>query len=255
MRGVYQIPGMNINCLVGSSPLARGLQLALDIGLELRGIIPACAGLTVRLRLEARCSPDHPRLRGVYPSVEVKARQLMGSSPLARGLQDQRTGKHHRGRIIPACAGFTTWSGTAAPPRWDHPRLRGVYLNVPPTQPPMHGSSPLARGLRQPPFRHDVRGRIIPACAGFTRPRPSGAPATADHPRLRGVYAAVRAGAVDAAGIIPACAGFTLQPGDGSGRAGDHPRLRGVYGGECSVLGRWGGSSPLARGLLIPRPK
>ena len=30
-------------------------------------------------------------------------------------------------RIIPARAGFTTWSISAAPPRTDHPRSRGVY--------------------------------------------------------------------------------------------------------------------------------
>ena len=51
--------------------------------------------------------------------------------------------------------------------------------------------------------------------------------------------------------IIPARAGFTqVRPPEPSGRR-DHPRSRGVYRYPSMVNMKRGGSSPLARGLLI----
>ena len=50
----------------GSSPLARGLLVALEVALTIRGIIPARAGFTqggLRYQPPVR---DHPRSRGVY---------------------------------------------------------------------------------------------------------------------------------------------------------------------------------------------
>ena len=91
------------------------------------------------------------------------------------------------------------------------------------------GSSPLARGLPTV-GEPTIWGRgIIPARAGFTFATPRIAPATADHPRSRGVYRELRdldlyeVGSsplarglryglnriVQDAGIIPARAGFT----------------------------------------------
>ena len=94
-----------------------------------------------------------------------------------------------------------------------------------------------------------MRNRIIPARAGFTRPRRGGRCPRRDHPRSRGVYGEARLDRGGWRGIIPARAGFT-----GTGlihilHRPDHPRSRGVYVmGAC----RWvalRGSSPLARGL------
>ena len=111
--------------------------------------------------------------------------------------------------------------------------------------------------------------RIIPARAGFTRPRPAPGPDPRDHPRSRGVYYSSRSppsglpgssplarglrggylAMVVASRIIPARAGFTLEGGSASGETRDHPRSRGVYGGRVESVPPLPGSSPLARGL------
>ena len=53
--------------------------------------------------------------------------------------------------------------------------------------------------------------------------------------------------------IIPARAGFTRDDCTGWRDRTDHPRSRGVYEVEFEVLVLLPGSSPLARGLRIPR--
>ena len=136
------------------------------------------------------------------------------------------------------------------------------------------GSSPLARGLPQGPQDRGLGPGIIPARAGFTRPRRRKHPILPDHPRSRGVYGCGTWAAQYADGssplarglrrreplghplvrIIPARAGFTEPRRRGAGRGPDHPRSRGVYGFGVGWPIRRTGSSPLARGLpLHPR--
>ena len=111
--------------------------------------------------------------------------------------------------------------------------------------------------------------RIIPARAGFTRPRRPPQPGRPDHPRSRGVYspgpwapASSRGSsplarglpcgsdeAGDDAGIIPARAGFTPARSQSASRVRDHPRSRGVYSAASATPWPTPGSSPLARGL------
>ena len=134
------------------------------------------------------------------------------------------------------------------------------------------GSSPLARGLRCGHGRPACSPRIIPARAGFTSPRSTSSGLSSDHPRSRGVYGILCAGH-DAspgssplarglrgargprgrrAGIIPARAGFTSLLFRCVLSRRDHPRSRGVYEAVTVCGRRRGGSSPLARGLLMP---
>ena len=136
------------------------------------GIIPACAGSTVR-------------------PVPL-APSLVGSSPHARGarlrgwMADFQARDHPRMRgehlrlllvhvhvfgIIPACAGSTGLSCTSGPPStgssphargaliWaaqsretsrDHPRMRGEHFVVDGVPVPVRGSSPHARGAPSP---------------------------------------------------------------------------------------------------------
>ena len=154
----------------------------------------------------------------------------------------------------------------------DHPRSRGVYLSGPLPFNPAVGSSPLARGLRDPVVLGGGAVGIIPARAGFTAPPGGCARPAGDHPRSRGVY---RGGAVAAGGgrgssplarglqplvgrepdderIIPARAGFTSWRTGAARWSWDHPRSRGVYSAPPMVTPTMPGSSPLARGL--PRP-
>ena len=155
----------------GSSPLARGLHLPELHYFWDEGIIPARAGFTgVDMRLAA-LRADHPRSRGVYKTHDAQHRKSPGSSPLARGLQGADHAAPVENRIIPARAGFTTTSGRRWPGGWDHPRSRGVYLLVVGGDRARQGSSPLARGLRPRERTSRGSGRIIPARAGFTRPR------------------------------------------------------------------------------------
>ncbi len=166
-------------------------------------------------------------------------------------------------------AGFTAMDSTSPRRSPDHPRSRGVYMTVTGSSVLLWGSSPLARGLHLEMHSHGVRGRIIPARAGFTTTRNLRDPLGRDHPRSRGVYRtraqaddpepgssplarglppAVR-GRVAGAGIIPARAGFTRHPGWIRYRRRDHPRSRGVYKIDKLRLTAAFGSSPLARGL------
>ena len=110
---------------------------------------------------------------------------------------------------------------------------------------------------------------IIPARAGFTRPRPDAPSRRRDHPRSRGVYAfrmsrimaeqgssplarglrLGREGDLEGHRIIPARAGFTSIAHQAQHPPGDHPRSRGVYAASASLSYPSTGSSPLARGL------
>ena len=178
-------------CAAGSSPLARGLRVEGEQGIEHARIIPARAGFT-RKPSSCRCpGSDHPRSRGVYRTGSGSSSSSGGSSPLARGLRAGADRWVLGRRIIPARAGFTRLL--------PHRRLTPV------------GSSPLARGLL--PARLGISGSpgIIPARAGFTGGGAlSPVIATGSSPLARGLPAAAAASMIDV-GIIPARAGFTFR--------------------------------------------
>ena len=111
---------------------------------------------------------DHPRSRGVYQALDIMTDTAVGSSPLARGLQDPVRGRLSGRGIIPARAGFTRRSTCENVTERDHPRSRGVYV----------GTSGV--GL--------VQLWIIPARAGFTGTYATKESLSGDHPRSRGVY-------------------------------------------------------------------
>ena len=71
------------------------------------GIIPARAGFTKRIYPSTLPTPDHPRSRGVYSPSRRFLEHVGGSSPLARGLPENRKKNAVSLRIIPARAGFT----------------------------------------------------------------------------------------------------------------------------------------------------
>ena len=161
MHSPYHITG-------GSSPLARGLRDPHIENLNILGIIPARAGFTYRSHPWPGRARDHPRSRGVYLKAAAQASTLMGSSPLARGLQTNARHQQDEQRIIPARAGFTSAGTCRRCNARDHPRSRGVYEAARSWAASLMGSSPLARGLPVCLAIHPVRARIIPARAGFT---------------------------------------------------------------------------------------
>ena len=255
----------------GSSPLARGLPAARLRRLFCVGIIPARAGFTPGAGSVGAGWWDHPRSRGVYMNPFPRRTISAGSSPLARGLRTVRDVIRGGSGIIPARAGFTRISFSVATDLADHPRSRGVYKPGGRGAPRAGGSSPLARGLHT---LHPPRGphrRIIPARAGFTVRGFVVFQYMKDHPRLRGVYHALRAtwqsstGSSPLArglpapsepsprrgGIIPARAGFTWPGLRRLCASRDHPRSRGVYAADETARTGANGSSPLARGLPV----
>ena len=202
-----------------------------------RRIIPARAGFTGPrpVRRRRRAARDHPRSRGVYPPPGGVDPVQPGSSPLARGLLHLVNSRSHINRIIPARAGFTVRWTRRECGRGDHPRSRGVYVELGAWKHEGNGSSPLARGLLQ-----DQSPQAV---------------VTTDHPRSRGVYAAAVVASLVIAGSSPLARGLRRAGGTlprwVMARAGrDHPRSRGVYLPEGSPRMTPRGSSPLARGLL-----
>ena len=152
----------------------------------------------------------------------------------------------------------------------DHPRIRGEHSPSPTCTPCPGGSSPHTRGARLGGPRTTPRGRIIPAYAGSTAPKPTTPAVMPDHPRIRGEHSRHSAivgtvvgssphtrGAPDGAvsyvtesRIIPAYAGSTCETTEESSPEPDHPRIRGehTYANmeQESILG----SSPHTRGAL-----
>ena len=152
----------------GSSPLARGtLRAAIDF-LASNGLIPARAGNTAPLFMNAAATWAHPRSRGEHMESPASTHAGLGSSPLARGTpygSSLTPGLHG---LIPARAGNTVESGKKGAGNRAHPRSRGEHLSPAFADFKQSGSSPLARGTRRGwPSGHEPRG-LIPARAGNT---------------------------------------------------------------------------------------
>ena len=135
----------------------------------------------------------------------------MGSSPLARGLQQGALGLGERPRIIPARAGFTRGARGVEEEATDHPRSRGVYIISPTLSALWSGSSPLARGLPFDLLLLIFDTRIIPARAGFTPNRVTAISLAKDHPRSRGVYLLVRSRSILSVGSSPLARGLLIK--------------------------------------------
>ncbi len=116
-----------VRSTAGSSPLARGLLLPILLRRLIRRIIPARAGFTSSRTWSRGRWTDHPRSRGVYCGRDSRTGGLTGSSPLARGLRDDRDPDENERGIIPARAGFTGVCEPCCTGGQDHPRSRGVY--------------------------------------------------------------------------------------------------------------------------------
>ena len=256
----------------GSPPLARGAQPA-GAGLAgSGGIIPACAGSTVMA--EPSCAPslDHPRLRGEHEPHSTWPESAEGSSPLARGALGQVRRARAPTGIIPACAGSTSQLARRSWDSRDHPRLRGEHAVWYVEHGFGVGSSPLARGAPVVLLRLVLPAGIIPACAGSTERADNRWSSSRDHPRLRGEHKTSGFASFSEMGssplargarvalalgvlfdrIIPACAGSTPRGCGGRRSRRDHPRLRGEHDIGFSREATCRGSSPLARGALVP---
>ena len=252
----------------GSSPRARGTQLASG-GRSLRvRFIPASAGNTPRTGRWPASSSVHPRERGEHPPLGRRHVARRGSSPRARGTPRIPTAHPVDRRFIPASAGNTNGARGTGSMSAVHPRERGEHPSMARMYDTDRGSSPRARGTRRgrPPVH---RGwRFIPASAGNTNLVAAISAVTPVHPRERGEHK-VKEGEVTAdlgssprargtrrpqdctAGqhrFIPASAGNTCPPHEPWRARPVHPRERGEHAWMVVTTTPLPGSSPRARG-------
>ena len=149
-----------------------------------------------------------------------------------------------------------------------HPRSRGEHLAGIWSRHEVDGSSPLARGTRDPPDAGRRGCRFIPARAGNTPARAKAGGRLTVHPRsrgehtLQGALAGTQSGSSPLARgtpllpeshhtpsrFIPARAGNTTRRSGARGRTPVHPRSRGEHLASVVEGINAIGSSPLARG-------
>ncbi len=171
---------------LGSSPRARGALRLCGLG-DLAGrIIPACAGSAQGIFAGGVAGLDHPRVRGERVVPRNITLAYKGSSLRARGARSGRRVRLGQVRIIPACAGSAPPPGRLTAPSPDHPRVRGERNFLNEASDDAAGSSPRARGAREPYMAWVQDQRIIPACAGSAGGGSAGPGLFRDHPRVRG---------------------------------------------------------------------
>ena len=154
--------------MLGSSPLMRGIHYTQAKILIKYRIIPAHAGNTSSVRAGSFLCMDHPRSCGEYNTPTTVSYNLLGSSPLMRGIPYGAVCLTLTSRIIPAHAGNTEEYEEEEEEEEDHPRSCGEYAIGTSRQYISNGSSPLMRGIHDPLIVTCVILRIIPAHAGNT---------------------------------------------------------------------------------------
>ena len=87
MRGEHMAAPFWMPLMRGSSPHARGALWDDREDCDKPGIIPACAGSTLRPRRPPLAHGDHPRMRGEHHLSSLILTTGLGSSPHARGAQ------------------------------------------------------------------------------------------------------------------------------------------------------------------------
>ncbi len=257
----------------GSPPRARGAGSVQQDQVLRLGITPACAGS--RWTHDAVwCSRwDHPRVRGEQGERAVLARSNWGSPPRARGADSASSASTCHCGITPACAGSRPPPDRGAPPRSDHPRVRGEQGAILFNLVRAAGSPPRARGAGGSCRRCARRPGITPACAGSRVVSPTRSTSRWDHPRVRGEQSVCGSAWSRSGGspprargagqrparprpegrITPACAGSSVHAhGVEVGRR-DHPRVRGEQEPGQINFRVSGGSPPRARGAGHPR--
>ena len=130
--------------------------------------IPARAGNTRRGVGSLCAGPVHPRSRGEHVKVVDQVKEIVGSSPLARGTLRRVVLDARVDRFIPARAGNTVRRSRRSNPTAVHPRSRGEHTAHTCAAWMISGSSPLARGTRMGGLPPDTCNRFIPARAGNT---------------------------------------------------------------------------------------
>ena len=252
----------------GSSPRVRGKPGPGPRQGEHRGLIPARAGKTARFCEVVDGRSAHPRACGENHASAAAWPAWRGSSPRVRGKRSTCSCPPAGRGLIPARAGKTPASPSAAWRRSAHPRACGE--NRPRDSHGGHycGSSPRVRGKHVEAALAAPRARLIPARAGKTsapvrsmtsaraHPRACGenhrraarnGVAGGSSPRVRGKQHG-RPGREPGDRLIPARAGKTSGRRRGRSQRQAHPRACGENPGPLKHRPPGLGSSPRVRG-------
>ena len=194
-RGEHGFSWLGESSDAGSSPRARGTHHEPGRPLRHHRLIPASAGNTAAQLIRRVSLSAHPRERGEHWWQFPLRSRRAGSSPRARGTRQHLGPEVDRDRLIPASAG-----NTRSRSRYDllitaHPRERGEHGHPHAPGPDDTGSSPRARGTRDPAVQGFSGRRLIPASAGNTSGHRYPAARTTAHPRERGEHARLKASA------------------------------------------------------------
>ena len=255
---------------LGPIPARAGQPLRLLLGCCIRRAYPRSRGATCAWCPRSAATRAYPRSRGATDSGQQGINCAVGLSPLARGNLYRTPRPKAEPGPIPARAGQPSCADVCKKVYRAYPRSRGATKVTMKKKALPNGLSPLARGNRQWPTRHQLCSGPIPARAGQpTSPTPS-ACAIGAYPRSRG---ATHKPAVDKAwgqglsplargnlrkhrttartrGPIPARAGQPRSLRGSIPCARAYPRSRGATDTADAARLRPYGLSPLARGNL-----
>ena len=157
----------------GSSPRVRGKPTGAPGRPASCRLIPARAGKTWRPARPSSTSAAHPRACGENVLGGWPVFHDPGSSPRVRGKHGGSGHGSGPARLIPARAGKTSSASPRPGARAAHPRACGENERSPGDLVQFDGSSPRVRGKPGREHREPLQGRLIPARAGKTRPRPA----------------------------------------------------------------------------------
>ena len=172
--------------MTGSSPRVRGKLLGIVIDGHELGLIPACAGKTVRFWGVGLEVWAHPRACGENRVTFTLRKVIVGSSPRVRGKPEFKRHQLAGVRLIPARAGKTASTWGSKPCSTAHPRACGENDDSLEPHAQRRGSSPRVRGK---PARSAVdrsAAGLIPAYAGKTYEQPGIYAQIRAHPRVCG---------------------------------------------------------------------
>ena len=145
-RGENRVVVAQLRCHSGSSPLAWGKSCLSSTHSALRRFIPTRVGKISSRIVNSFSIAVHPHSRGENGMAKSARYRVCGSSPLAWGKLDTRTGKTKTTRFIPTRVGKILGGSLGRVKCWVHPHSRGENRRRGTQQHNYPGSSPLAWG-------------------------------------------------------------------------------------------------------------
>ena len=218
--------------IFGSPPRMRGKAGLVQIVCRLRGITPAYAGKSHKVRLQAPGRWDHPRVCGEKALTGLASGNNMGSPPRMRGKVAYTDLQRPSPGITPAYAGKSLLKLLHHVGLRDHPRVCGEKAYSLVINGSEWGSPPRMRGKGTKRCSSRRGGRITPAYAGKSKRIAPSSVLFGDHPRVCGEKSRTCSIVLDVGGSPP------RMRGKGGHRQTTQRRYRitPAYAGKRSVV-------------------